>query len=241
MKKLLAIVMVAVMVFSMSAVAFAEEDAARPYTVSYTAQTNEDGSITISVYAKGNVQAYDVGISYKDTGATVKEFATSADFKSAVSPLDVANDVKDESYIVFTGAALSDAAKEYDGIIGSATFTDVTDAAKFQIIADTAKSEQFAVTTPDNPIDIKPYEAPTEAPTPEPADETEAPAGDATPAPGTPGTDATPAPAGPTTAPTNTGSGNAAKTADVAPVAAMVTLVLMAGAVLVVLKKRAAE
>ena len=67
---------------------------------------------------------------------------------------------------------------------------------------------------------------------------------DATPAPGPQGgSDATPAPApqGPTTAPTNTGSGNAAKTADVAPVAAMVTLVLMAGAVLVVLKKRAAE
>lgn len=240
MKKLLAIVMVAVMVFSMSAVAFAEEDAARPYTVSYTAQENEDGSITVSVYAKGNVQAYDVGVSYKDTGATVKEMATAQEFKTAVSPLDVVNDVKDEGYVVFTGAALSDAAKDYDGIVGSVTFTGATDTAKFQILADTAKSEQFAVTEP-GAFEVQEYVAPTEAPTPEPADETEAPApSDETPAPAP--SDATQAPAGNATqAPAGNGSSNAAKTADVAPVAAMVTLVLMAGAVLVVLKKRAAE
>ncbi len=46
---------------------------------------------------------------------------------------------------------------------------------------------------------------------------------------------------GTTTTPAPGGKAPAAQTADVAPVATMVTLVLMAGAVLVVLKKRAAE
>ena len=169
------------------------------------------------------------------------------------------------TYAMFT-SAISKASEDmpdwdYSGEFAVFKFSLVegktsADATDLIIVADSASKSKTADDLAATPLkklagadvkaifDTTPAPADTEPPTP---------SDDNTPEPGTPDTPDTPdtpttpggttptnAPGG-TTTPAPGGRTPAAQTADVAPVATMVTLVLMAGAVLVVLKKRAAE
>ncbi len=167
----------------------------------------------------------------------------------------------DVTYAVFTSAIEKASAAmpdwNYSGAFAVFKFALVegktsADAAPLVIVTDTAAKKDAAALAADpaktvtaeeikGGLDATPEpQNPSDETTPEPQN----PSDETTPEPQNP-SDATQAPqqnpSDATQAPAGNGSSNAAKTADVAPVAAMVTLVLMAGAVLVVLKKRAAE
>lgn len=225
MKKLLAIVMVVAMMFSMSVVAMADEAAV---TGSATVERATEEEVTVTVSLKGNVAAYELRLVYGE--AQVKESGLSQAVKD-LGALDMANDVVADGYKVHTGAIVNTAAETFDDVFATFVLTNIVEGATIDIVDGLTGN----VLVDDLLIDI-------ELPTPEPTD-TPAPA-TATPAPATDAPEETekPAPVDPTKAPTTPSDDNkteAPKTADVAPVATMITLVVVAGLAIVALKKRA--
>lgn len=242
MKKLLAIVMVVAMMFSMSVVAMAEEatDATEaPAATEEVTDATEAPEATEEVEATEAPEVTEAPeAAYSATAEAVRNadetvtvnVSTKGDLSayeirlyygeakvesaelSAEGALDVPNNVTGEGYYVNTGAIVT-GATSYDGLFVTYVLSGVKEGATVDIV----DGLTGAVLVDDLAIDVKAAEDPTPVPT-------EAPA------PTTPVT---------TTTPSDNGSANAADTADVAPIATMVTLVVVAGLAIVALKKRA--
>lgn len=251
MKKLFAIVMVVAMMLSMSVIASADQSA----TISYDAAT-KTAVITISTTA---FNTYDVAvISEADCAKITKSaaFITDVVANGELTFAGVENksvtDVNGVKYAVITGAgcdAATGADIAFEGEMYSFTYNDVEAGTEFKVVTNSAASNDITAATAlatltaevaaeETPVPTEVVETP--APT-EPADNDDVKATDVPTDPTKAPADPTKAPAttAPTTTPSNGGSKNAPKTADFAPVATMITLVVVAGVAVVALKKKA--
>lgn len=248
MKKLFAIVMVVAMMLSMSVIASADQSA----TISYDAAT-KTAVITISTTA---FNTYDVAvISEADCAKITKSaaFITDVVANGELTFAGVENksvtDANGVKYAVITGAgcdAATGADIAFEGEMYSFTYNDVEAGTEFKVVTNSAASNDITAATAlatltaevaaeETPVPTEVVETP--APT-EPVKATDVPA-DPTEAPATTAPTTAPATTAPTTTPSNGGSKNAPKTADFAPVATMITLVVVAGVAVVALKKKA--
>jgi len=238
MKKLLAIVMAAAMILSMSVIASADATADIVYA---------DGTATITVY-DSQIAAVDYGVVYPE-GVTCKKAAWAKAFKDACDDGEntlsgignkAATDASGNTYAVFTAACMTPDGDPipYDGALLTFEFEGVTEGTEFVIVSGTAGASDVKANTVTSVAATAPTAAPTEVPTEVP---TAAPTANATEKPVDKATDAPKSTTAPTTTtqPSNAGKVNAGKTADVAPVATMITLVVVAGVAIVSLKKKA--
>ena len=248
MKKLLAIVMVAAMVLSMSVIASAA------YETTYSADiTYADGRATIIV-SVDKVDAVGIGVVYPDEAKPLAANLASA-FKTLTQSEDEFGTPLYSWSNVANTAAKDEAGHNFATIQGAGYVDDgsgdpiTVDGPAFQFVFECPEGTEFTVvektagvadvTAADNVIATVTAEAPAPVVTDTPAPvvtDTPAPTEDLGTATETPKTTDAPK----TTVAPN-GSGSAPKTADVAPIATMITLVVIAGAALVVLKKRVTE
>ena len=127
MKKLLAIVMVVAMMFSMSVVAMAD-GATVTATAAVERATEEEVTVTVSL--KGDVSAYEVRLYYGE--ATVASAAI-ADAAKALNPMDMPNDVVAEGYYVNTGCVIS-GGTEFDGAFTTYVLTNIAEGATIDVV-----------------------------------------------------------------------------------------------------------
>lgn len=227
MKKLLAIVMVVAMMFSMSVVAMAD-GATVTATAAVERATEEEVTVTVSL--AGDVSAYELRLYYGEAQVAATDLAADA---KALNPLNMPNDVVAEGYHVHTGAVVM-GGEAFDGAFATYTLTNIVEGATIDVVdglsGDVLIDDLLIdVELPTPEPTVVPTEVPTEAPTEAPTEK---------PAP----VDPTEKPADPTKAPVVPSDKNdtkAPQTADVAPVATMITLVVVAGLAIVALKKRA--
>ena len=91
------------------------------YEVSAVAQDNGDGTISVTVYAKGNLQGYDIGVTY-DENTEVISYQTADEYKLTGEEITWQGVMEEERYVLFTGASISETALNYDGPIGTVKF-----------------------------------------------------------------------------------------------------------------------
>ena len=105
------------------------------------AVVNEDGTVTVSIKATGNVEVFDFGLMYEAEQVTCTKSSWNSTFRntySEYSGMYVKNDMSDYRYIVFGGTANDNV--QYDGEIATATFTfaDSVTQTVFRITTDSA-------------------------------------------------------------------------------------------------------
>lgn len=135
MRKLLAAVVALAMVLSMSVTAFAGE-----YSVSVDKVLNTDGTVTVTVYANGNLETFDIGVVYTNAVATDVSYVTNFRLNylgdNGMGVKNPAASKGGETYVVVTGAKAQNS--EWNGAVFTVTFSDVTAASTMRVLKGTA-------------------------------------------------------------------------------------------------------